>query len=191
MLKSFLQSKPAFDFHFLTAIIISLFLCTITPLSASDFTIQHKDGESHHPKQYHENHQVHSHHLVVFTGATSNLEAKHTDFSLGIDYEYRLPVWHNKLGIGLLGELVFAEHKETIIGVPIFFHPVGSLKFLFAPGMAFTEDEHGHSHNHFVSRVGLGYDFHIKTISITPGFSADFIEGHISLIYGISLGIGF
>lgn len=170
----------------MTAVIISLLLCTLTPLSASDFAIQHEDGESHQQK----NHQVYSHHLAVFAGAVSNLEAEHTDFSLGIDCEYRLPLWHNRIGVGLLGEIVFAEHKETIAGLPVFIHPGGGLKLFYAPGIAMAEDEHGRSYNHFVSRMGLGYDFHIKSISITPGLAGDLIEGHISLVYGLSLGIG-
>lgn len=134
---------------------------------------------------------IHNHHLAIFTGSTSNLEAEYTDFSIGADYEYRLAYGHNKFGVGLIGEIVFAEHQETIIALPIFYHPTENFKFFYAPGFAIAEGEHGESHKAFWSRLGVGYDFHLGNYSIAPGFAADFIEGNVSLVYGLSFGMGF
>ena len=136
-------------------------------------------------------HDIHKHHIAVFVGATSNLDAEHTDFTAGIDYEFRTPFLHNKLGIGLFGEIVFAEHKETIVGLPIVYHPSESFKFLVAPGMAFAEDDHGHSHKEFIFRFGTAYELHVSGFSISPTLNADLIDGHFSLVYGFSLGFGF
>lgn len=161
-----------------------------------------------------DDHHVHHNHLAVFSGLTSNLEYKHTDLSIGLDYEYRLPVWHNLFGVGLFGEVVFAEHTEYLIGLPIFLHPAGGFKFWAAPGMMIYEpivhedpelhkiksiktdnimasDESSGTKQKLLIRAGGGYDFHIKNFSITPAFSADIIDGHVYLIYGIYFGVGF
>jgi len=160
-----------------------------------------------------EEHHTHSNHLAIFSGLTSNMKHEHTDFSLGLDYEYRLPMWHDLIGIGLFGEVVFAEHTEYLAGIPIFLHPVGGLKFWAAPGLLMmevadhtTEEHLFHKSNNnelfadgesttieqeFLIRIGFGYDFHVKNVSISPALSADIINGHLSLVYGIYFGIVF
>ncbi len=159
---------------------------------------QHTKQE-HHGRKKHSDHHVHDFHLAVFGGLTTNMDADHTDFSLGGDLEYRLPIMDRRLGIGILGDVVFAEHTEIILGVPLFFHYGGGFKVFAAPGIAILEHTHvdilGHKHTEkeeeFVVRLGAGYDFHIDNYSITPNVSADFIDGNTSLVYGIALGIGF
>lgn len=165
-------------------------------------------------KENSDNHYVHHNHLAIFSGLTSNLEYKHTDLSVGLDYEYRIPLWDNILGIGLFGEIVFAEHTEYLVGLPIFLHPFGSFKFWAAPGIMiyepivhydpelhkikniktnqiFATDESSGSEQKLLIRIGGGYDFHIKNFSITPAFSADIVDGHLYLVYGIYFGLGF
>lgn len=138
------------------------------------------------------NHQgKHNHHTAIFIGATNNQHAGHTDFTLGTDYEYRLPFANHQFGTGFFGEIVFADHKETIIGVPLIFHPTSALKFLAGAGLIFAEDHHGESESHFLTRLGTGYDFHLGNFSLSPTFNADFVDGHTSLVYGISIGTGF
>ena len=42
-------------------------------------------------KESHEgSHSEHRHHLAAMLGATSNLDSKHTDFTIGGDYHFRL-----------------------------------------------------------------------------------------------------
>jgi hypothetical protein len=155
------------------------------------------------------NHQAHRNHVAIFTGLTTNMEHENTDFSLGLDYEYRLPIWHDILGIGIFGEMVFTDHTEYIVGVPVFLHPSGGLKFWLAPGLVMMETTeqseahtfHKNNSNKLLSdsdassmeqelliRIGVGYDISIKNVSITPAVSADFINGHLALVYGIYFG---
>lgn len=148
------------------------------------------------------------HHLGVFFGNTNNTHLKHTDFTLGADYEYRLS---NLFGIGLIGDLVLADHKETLVMGGIFVHPAGGLKFVVGNGLAFAEQSEEHEviddHNaddthasektesstgsHYVLRVGAGYDIHVGHFSITPTLNWDYINGYSSVVYGITVGFGF
>ncbi len=132
----------------------------------------------------------HAHHLGGFVGMASNTDAHHTDFTLGADYEYRLPIFGHKTGVGLIADFVFAEHRETILAVSFIYHPTGNVKLLLAPGLAFAE-EHGHSAEHFIWRLGSAYDFHVGQYSISPTLNFDFIEKHLVLAYGITFGLGF
>ncbi len=140
-----------------------------------------------------------NHHAAVFVGATSNLYAKHTDFTIGLDYEYRL----NKFfGVGFIGDYVMADKSETLLMAGLFYHPIASLKLYTGNGIAIvTEVEEDTQHNenegeeksvsYYAFRLGTGYDFHITNFSITPTISWDLINGHSSIVYGLSFGIGF
>lgn len=151
---------------------IFLLLFVSMPFLAVEGTADGNDG-----------HHFNANHIGLFSGATSNLDAKHTYFTVGGDYEHRLG---HLFGVGLLADFVFASHLETILGGVLFFHPIGSLKFLLAPAVELTE-----GHSVFVARAGLGYDFHLGNFSLTPTFNADLIKGHVSLVYGMAFGLGF
>ena len=155
--------------------LILILILTVMMFSHSESQASAKDHEQNH-------------HFAVFGGLTSNFEAKHTDFSFGVDYEFRLPIYNHKIGIGLLGDYVLAKHYEIIVGLPVFIHPAGGLKIFTAPGFAIVE---GVSEKHFVLRIGSGYDFHLGRFSLGPVISADLIEGHVSLVYGMTFGLGF
>lgn len=156
-------------------------------------------------------------HAGIFLGATTNLEHDATDFTLGLDYEYRLPYIDYLFGVGFVIEAVFAEHKESILAIPVTIHPpLGDLKFYFAPGIMFGDkvvetpvNTHDVRFNkkpviqtevagpvqtefktHFLFRIGLGYDFHIDRFAISPTVAFDVIEGKFSAVYGLTLGMG-
>ena len=131
-------------------------------------------------------HHGYNHHVSLFLGGTTNFQHSETDFTVGGDYVFRLPVWKRLISIGVFGEVILAEHKEGLCGVLVFLHPVGGLKFFAAPGASVKEDA-----SHFLFRVGAGYDFHLHALSITPALYTDIIEGHASLAYGINFGFVF
>ena len=170
--------------------------------------------DTHNRTSYSGGHHVHSHHLALFGGATTNLEVKHTDPTAGIDYEFRLPFWDNVIGIGIFGEAVFAEHIEFLAGGLIIVHPIAGLK-VFAGGGAVRVEHTVQSIPETIPlkiksdrilangseetevkfepliRGGIGYDFHFEQFSIGPVVSADYINKNTLLVYGLSLGIGF
>jgi hypothetical protein len=136
----------------------------------------------------------HRHHAGVFVGATLNFEAKHTDFTLGADYEYRFETHHGFLGVGVIADFVFAKHTESLFMGGIFLHPAPSLKFVIGNGIAMSEVEKAgktETSSHYVIRLGAGYDFVMSSMTITPTVNWDMIEGHSSLVYGLTAGFGF
>lgn len=151
---------------------------------------KHSKKAEHHG----ESHHVHSHHLAIFSGATNNIDAEHTDFTLGAEYEYRLPIWQNRLGIGVIGERVFADQPENILAGAALLHVGKGLKFLAAPGVVFAKHEsHGETETvkEFLFRTGVAKDFHVGRFSVTPALNFDFIKGHVSVVYGLTFGKGF
>ena len=147
-------------------------------------------------------HAVHRHHGGIFLGATTNLSADHTDPTVGIDYEYRLPVWHNRIGVAAFGEFTFAAHDEWIIGSGVVFRPAEALKLFAGGGLLFVEDSEGgevHSiaattseendDSHSLWRVGAGWEIHAGSLSVTPTLFYDRVEGHGNLVYGVAIGI--
>ncbi len=169
---------------------------------------QHNDhNDGHSQASGHGDDHAKKNHIAVFLGGTSNFDHHSTDFSVGLDYEYRLNKW---LGLGLMGEAVFAASTELIAGVPLFFHPAKGLKLVIAPIGVFTEvhiDSHEvprsdedhyksetlqepHKEVHFGVRLGLGYDFHLGKLSVGPAINYD-VSNTSALVYGINVGLGF
>ncbi len=138
----------------------------------------------------------HDHHVAVFVGATTcTYEHGITSPTIGLDYEYYLGHTSPIFGIGLMVELVDAEHIEYIAAVPAYFHPSGSFKFWLAPGIIEREERgaggSSEIHEFFMLRIGGDYDMHFGSYTVSPTFSADLVNNEILMVYGVTLGILF
>jgi hypothetical protein len=154
----------------------------------------------------------HMHHIGLFLGGTSSLDYGTAHFTAGLDYEFKFgtkPVF----GLGLLGEGIFSTLNEYIVGLPVFIHPWKGLKFWVAPCIEIPEktkspiieyppDKVRHNEilttnneesegNHFLLRIGTGYDIHIGKMVLTPTLCYDKILDNTFLVYGLTFGIGF
>lgn len=148
-------------------------------------------------------HIHHSHHAGIFLGVTSNLETEHNDFSIGIDYEYRLPVLQRIFGIGVMGEAVFSEEAEYIAGIPVYIHLTDFLRLFAAPSMLFVHEtevngEHGEGQvsesktkYEYLTIAGLFIDIETRNFTISPTVKFEFIGGHISVAYGLTFAKAF
>ena len=141
--------------------------------------VDHSSDDAHHGED--KAHHSRSH-LALFAGNTQ-LEG-HSAFTFGADFEYRLPFLNDRIGVGALAEAVMGDHTATIVGGVFYVHPVGNFKVLFAPSAEFTE-----GHKEFLFRSGVGYDWHVGQVSVTPSASLDFVGGHVAQVYGVALGI--
>jgi hypothetical protein len=123
----------------------------------------------------------HRHHLALFLGATHTDEED--EFSIGIDYEYRLkPI----LGVGGVVEYTGGDLETTVVVAALFIHPYDQWRLVLAPGF---ENEDGD--NEFLFRVGVSYQFPVGRWTISPEFNVDFVDGEENLVYGLSFGWGF
>lgn len=182
-------------------LLVLLFLTTAGNTFGSD---EHAEGNESH------SHGIH-HHIGLFLGPTSSLETKYTDFSIGIDYELR---FSEVIGLGIFGEHIFSDHKPYIAGGGAFIHPYAGLKFFAAAGVEIipgeneeetrksetpgkidvklsSEEGSTQTHSEFLVRLGCAYDFHTRGFAFSPTFNADIVNGHVSLVYGLTFGIGF
>ena len=191
--------------------IILMIIISAYYVNAENNTEHEKEGHGHEGTAH--GHALHHNHLGIFIGPTTNLDKEATDFSLGLDYEFR---FSDSFGAGIFGEHIFNSHSPWLAGAGLFYHPAGGLKFFAAAGLEYvpaneehdtehikveipgktdkllaSEEETGEAHSEFLIRLGLGYDFHVRQYYITPTFNVDIVAGHVSLVYGISFGIGF
>ena len=143
-------------------------------------------------KESHEgSHSEHHHHIAALVGATSNLDSKHTEFTLGGDYHYRLA---SRWAIGGFGEAIFADHTEYLLGVPLYFFPTSSFWLRAGPGVEFAkEPEQNHSRSSsseghvtsetkFLFRFGAGYNFEVGGLTITPNLDVDLVRSANALV---------
>jgi hypothetical protein len=137
-------------------------------------------------------------HAGLFLGATT-LDDE-TDFTLGLDYERLTGLAGGTIGYGVLLDNNFAEKNIFIVGLPVFWHPWQGLKLLVAPGYEFKEGggtdkttgKKKKAKQKYLTRVGVGYDFHVDSYSIGPIVSVDLIDGgDTGVVYGLAVGTGF
>lgn len=125
-----------------------------------------------------------NHHAALFLGVTDTDAG--TDPTVGIEYEYRTPLWDRKIGIGVVAERIFADYDADLLVAGVVVHPWKDLKVNLSAGQ---ESSHGHTAD--VKRAGVGYDFHYNNISYGPVYNYDDIEGHTAHVIGVAVGMGF
>jgi len=154
-------------------------------------------AQGHEEHGEHAGHEGHNHHLSVFLGMTSIPASSVNGFTVGADYEYRLPFANRLLGIGVLADFAFpTDTTMTVLAGFIGIHPFEGLKLLVAPGyeMVTVTTAHGsHSHSGFMLRGSVGYDIMFGSFSVTPIVSVDYVldTKAVAYVYGIAAGIGF
>ena len=146
--------------------------------------------------QAHETEMHHSyrHHVGLFLGGTGNFKNEETDFTLGLEYEYRLSNKTEGWGIGLIGELIFAHETEYLLAMPIILRVSDTFFFRAGPGIEWAQhgEENGHGREaEFFVRFGIGNGFEVGKFSITPTLDFDIFQGHTTLVLGIAIGKGF
>jgi hypothetical protein len=133
-----------------------------------------------------EQEEVHQNHIALFVGGTTALSPSHTAFTLGLEYEYRLPVWEHRLGISPFAEVVLESEKAFLGGALVVVHPTAELKIMAGPAF-----ERAAGHTDLVLRGGVGYEIEVSGFSVTPTFQADLVHSEVLLVYGLALGRGF
>lgn len=102
--------------------------------------------------------------------------------ALGLEYERRIS---SMLGVGVLAEKTWGDIDSWVYAVPFNFH-ADEWKFIVAPGI---EEKHGHTEN--LLRVGVGLEFEMNEMMVTPSLNFDFVGSETIVVLGVSFGIGF
>lgn len=109
--------------------------------------------------------------VYIGLGLGQNVSAAHTEFSLMAGYDKHIS-GTPEFSLGLLLEGVFSEHSSFVVGVPIGFYPVETIKLWLAPCYSFGggekeyyfgEDdnvEYFDNQNEFTLKFGAGYNYH-------------------------------
>jgi len=128
-----------------------------------------------------------NHHVVgVFLGA-SNIQDE-TDFSYGVEYEYK---FNDTWGIGPVFERTAdADHGRgvNVSLLSLYAHVTPSVRL----GLGFGEERIGaddshHSHKEDLIRVSAAYDFHFDGgFGIAPTIAVDFVDGEQAEVFGIA-----
>lgn len=149
-----------------------------------------QEKESPDVHEQHDTHSYHRHHVVGVVAATTNLDHDQTDFTLGGEYVYRLsPRW----GTGGFGEVVFADHREWLLGVPLLFHVNPSFWLRAGLGaQVIPGEQQATTEVKWLVRVGTGYNFEVGGgMMVTPFLDLDLVRHPRALIWGLGIGKGF
>lgn len=129
-------------------------------------------------------------HIAVFNGVTTTAKETHNYYTLGIDYVRQFSET-GSFGIGVFAEIIFADHKEYALGIPLYYKIAEGFWLRTGPGVEIlkeakeTENVELHGTEHlsklgsskttssidphaeledkvkFLYRVGLMYTFHV------------------------------
>lgn len=125
-----------------------------------------------------------NHHAAIFTGVTTGDDSAAE--TLGVEYEFKLPVLEGKLGLGGVVETIKGDHNASLVGLGLIYHLPHHLK---VNATYITEKSHGHEIS--INRFGMAYDHHIGKYSISPTVNIDSSAHHVFTVYGVAWGVSF
>ena len=173
-------------------------LTIVMLLFSADFFAQGHEAEAHRSHHEEQHEHFHQNHLAIFVGTTSFLKDDGSHFSIGLDY-VRVFSPDSPWSLSMLGEVIFAEHTELVFAIPLIFSLGGSHFWLRSgPGVEIIKEvshkegmEKTKAKAKFLYRIGVGYDFEIGSISLTPSLDLDMVRDEPALVWGINIGKGF
>ena len=160
------------------------------------FTIKGQSSENTDSEKV-ESHKAYHSHVALFLGSTTFYKNDKSYFSVGADYVYR-PNPEKPWAYSIIGEVIFAEHTEFVIALPVYYHLISHWWMRAGPGMEIIQEEEHHgdevetkTHLEFLFRIGTGYAFHVGRIVLTPSVDIDFVRNNDALVWGLNIGYSF
>jgi len=151
---------------------------------------EHGAAEGEGEREYHKNHGA------AFLGASTHLEDDDTGLTLGVEYARRFGLW----GAGVYVEMTSSRlERDAILGVPVFLYPWRGLALFVAPAVQVVSvdveiggETEVERELELLFRIGTAYWFSLGgPVGVGPTFMADVVNGHWTLVYGVSIGVGF
>lgn len=134
--------------------------------------------------------------LALFVGGATHLGSDGHDSESGVAFglEYARTIG-SRLRIGALAEYASVAHEDDLVlAVPLFVHLTRNFLLVAAPGMeraTIEEEGHEESETEFLMRFGTIYEIPFGNFAIGPQFYGDLVDGHWSLVYGLTFGVEF
>ena len=167
-------------------------LCAVALLSPPGalHAQEHGAAEGGGEREYHRNHGA------AFLGASTHLEHDDTGLTLGVEYVRRFGLW----GAGVYVEMVSSRlERDVIFGAPVLLYPWRGLALFVAPAVQVVSvdveiggETEVERELELLLRIGTAYWFSLGgPVGVGPTFMADVVNGHWTLVYGVSIGVGF
>ena len=145
-------------------------------------------GQASAVETMHETHAAHHGPNIVefFLGATNADHRGHNEtvFSLGAQYRYAI---NPTVSVGVLAEYANDPLDLWVVGIPFVFNLGDTNWQLTAMPGAEIED----SHEEFLFRAGIGYEFEMTGYSLKPEINVDWVDGEAAFVGGVSIGFRF
>ena len=126
----------------------------------------------------------HRNHLAA-VGGFARHHGKDANY-LGLEYEYQL---NERWAIGGFYEQTFNGFDIEALGITGTYKPGAGWKLMGGIG---SEGKLDNNKSKWLVRAGIGYSFHVGHLTVTPLFTADWIEDNSTALYlGAAVGFGF
>lgn len=135
-------------------------------------------------------HTMEEHHgpniVEFFLGTTYADHHGHREhaFSVGASYRY---AFSEVVSAGVLAEYATKSLDAWVVGVPVVFAFGDGWQITTMPGIEIEGNN-----QEFLFRLGLGYEFEMEGgYSLKPEVNADWVDGDVSAVLGVSVGFRF
>jgi len=115
------------------------------------------------------------HFTELFVGITH--DEGDNEASLGLTYERKF----GQFGTGFVAEITKSELRDSVLILPLFWHPVEPWRVLVGVGAEYSEGEPA-----FLTRVGGSYEIEFSGWSLSPEVNVDFVDDRVVLVFGAS-----
>ncbi len=134
----------------------------------------------------------HFHHVALFSGSTSWLDNSEHYFTLAGEYMYSPRNW-DRWSLSAITEIIFKEHYEFVIAFPAVYRANEHVWLRFGLGAEFVRDNTDKLivNKEPLIRIGGGYDFHWKFLTLSPTMDIDIVRNHPAAVIGLNIGYAF
>ena len=128
------------------------------------------------------------HHLSLVLGGTHINAADETEFTFGVDYEYRI---NTLIGVGAVVEHAVGDIDATTLLAVADIHLWRGLALQIGPGVEFV-DEGEETETFAIGRIGALYEIEFgEGFTISPQLHYDISSGEDAIVFGLAFGRTF
>ena len=160
--------------------VLFLLIGVLSAVPALGETTEPEHGESGTEE---ESSHLHRNHFMGIVG-WSHKDTSKDAVTFGMEYTR---LFTRQIGVAAYLELTEGQFKVDTVGLTLVGFPTKHLSVFAGPGLerSLFEDEE------YLTRLGVGYTFHPKSVIVTPLAWVDYVGGHKIYFLGVGVGKGF